>query len=354
MKTNLYKKSLAIVLSTTMVLGSSLTAFATDPASGATGTGTSTGHLDTNIVTADLPLKSTVDNIFDFTIDPERLIDKAGTLADGTTAVAKNNDGVYFLTGKDDQDKPTYGSTSQEVPIKVKNYVAADVSVKATVEGGDKVTLASSADEVVDTADGPVMFLNLSVGSETGAIVKGGVTVTQPVAAQTDNYNVVGKGSKYELEEKAEKSDTNTDGVEWTQVKIKMSGKINKKTVDDASAPTVALTWTVKEHVDDVAPSIATTSYTLTEDEALEVSVNLGGGTKIATDVSSAKWGDMELLTEADANVPGEMLAKYENGKITFAVTAVNFWRSLSDENQKVVVVFDDADNTTVELTLSK
>jgi hypothetical protein len=90
----LKKKLLALTLVGVMVLGSSITAFAEDGSTGTlAGNGDSTGHLDTNVVTAILPTADAT--VFDFTVDPENILSKALKLKDGT-AVTANEDLVYF------------------------------------------------------------------------------------------------------------------------------------------------------------------------------------------------------------------------------------------------------------------
>ena len=91
------KKVMAVALTATMVVGSSVTAFAADTeATSATGSGTSFEHVDKEITSVTLPTTAEVANVFDYYVDPERLINDAGTLADGTTAVTGNDEGVYF------------------------------------------------------------------------------------------------------------------------------------------------------------------------------------------------------------------------------------------------------------------
>lgn len=92
------KKILALVLATAMTAGSSMAVFAADgdPANTATSTGSSFDHVNREITAVTLPTEAAVANVFNYYVDPERLINNAGTLADGNTAVPKNDDGVYF------------------------------------------------------------------------------------------------------------------------------------------------------------------------------------------------------------------------------------------------------------------
>ena len=109
------RKLMVGTLAVTMVLGSSMTVFAEEQTGNATGTGTSVGHLDKEVLTVTLPTGT--DNTFDYYVDPERVIDLAGHLTDNT-AVTKNADGVwekvpYYTI----DDKLPYGHGEKSVYI---------------------------------------------------------------------------------------------------------------------------------------------------------------------------------------------------------------------------------------------
>jgi hypothetical protein len=251
----LFNKVFAASMAVVMVAGSSMTVFAEGPVNSATGAGESTGHLDTNVVTAVLPTSS-VDSLFAFTIDPENILAKAGKIK-GSTAVTSNADKVYFLA-----DGGDYASTSQAVKIGAKNYIAADVSVKAEVgeaaEGKTIIPLAES-EEALAAATEPTLLLTLAVGDKTGVITADGVTVVDQIEEQSANFEVVwdDTNKKYKLATK--------DGVQdadWDNKEVSMSGKIGGTgtTSDDVVAPEVALTWTVKAHQDGPAATPASMS----------------------------------------------------------------------------------------------
>ena len=102
------KKGMVVALTATMVLGSTLTAFASDAGtttpvtSGSTsGAGTSEGHVDKEVVNMVLPTIASGSSPFAYTMDPERLIQETnGAKYEDFTFPAKESDkGVYFLTG---------------------------------------------------------------------------------------------------------------------------------------------------------------------------------------------------------------------------------------------------------------
>lgn len=125
------KKIMAAALTATMVAGSCVTAFASDvsgDANGATGTGTTFEHVDKEITSVTLPTTSSVANVFNYYVDPERLINDAGTLADGSTAVTGNDEGVYFLNSGTSAGTPAVNAAAASYSIK-------DVAGDATTTG---------------------------------------------------------------------------------------------------------------------------------------------------------------------------------------------------------------------------
>ena len=153
------RKLVAGTLAVTMVVGSGFTALAADQQTGtATGTGNSVGHVDKEVLTVTLPTNT--DDVFNYHVDPERVIDLAGSLKDGTT-VTKNTEGVYFK-----QKDGTYASSSEAIEFEGKNSIDVDVSVAAEViasaEGKD-IGLVSD-DTALTAATTPALLMTLEAG----------------------------------------------------------------------------------------------------------------------------------------------------------------------------------------------
>lgn len=234
------KKVAAIVLAATMVMGSSLTAFAADNEGAADGAGKNEGHVDKEVVNVILPTTQAGQaSPFDFITDPERLIqDTAGAKYDGFTFPEKDNDtGVYFKVGAD-----TYANKSEALQIINKSSVNVTVTVKVkATENSDaekKIPLAQSAST---TKEAP-LYLNLTVG-KSGTVVKADEqSVSKTIAGAKDNFEVVydaeDNGGTYKYAPKA--SATN-----WKALEIALDGAINKDYVAKAesAAPTVNVTW---------------------------------------------------------------------------------------------------------------
>lgn len=269
----LKKKVLALVLVGAMVCGSSITAFA-DDITGATGAGTNTGHLDTDIYNIILPTSS-VDGLFTFTIDPENILSKADKFTDNVALgenFEANDELVYFpqaTTG-------AYDSTSQAVSIKAKNYIDADVSVAVTVadpaEGKEIIPLVEDED-ALEAATEPSLFLQLIVGTKNGAITADGVTVSDTIAGQPTKFDTV-----YDSTNKVYKLQAQTtEGLVWNGVDVKLKGAVSPGTIaTNIVAPTVSLTWSLTKH--ESAPTASATSI---EGDAGTVDITLPAGITI-------------------------------------------------------------------------
>lgn len=236
------KKLMAGTLAATLVLGSSMVVFAEDAQTGsATGTGTSTGHVDKEVLTVTLPTADSVTNVFNYTIDPERVIALAnGALTDGTTTVTPNTDGVYF------KNTSGYSSSSDAVQFEGKNSVAVDVSVAAAVtadeNGKDIALVASEADLTAATT--PALLMNLTVGTDTKAITSEGATAKATLEGVASNFEVKVESGAYKYVAKS-------DASGWKTTTVQLSGKTNQMDVPtDMTVPTIELTWTIAKHED--------------------------------------------------------------------------------------------------------
>lgn len=240
-----YKKMTALVLAVAMMAGNGMTALAadTDPANGASGTGTLLPHLDKEITAVTLPTESTVATVFNYTVDPEQLIKDSSKLSSGTT-VTGNADGVYFSnTGGG------YSSSSDAVQFQGKNSVDVDVTVVATVEkteGSNNITLVADED-ALNAATTPALLMNLKVGTDTKAITSDGATAKAKIEGVPNNFAVDVADGKYTYAIKADATDSS-----WKSTTVQLVGKTNKVNVptgDDAiTAPKITLTWTIAKH----------------------------------------------------------------------------------------------------------
>ncbi len=251
------RKVMAGTLAATMVVGSSMTVFSADgdSANSATGTGTSFNHVDKDVIDVTLPTQADVKDVFNYYVDPERVIQDAGSLADGTTTVTPNNDGVYFLIpAASDGGTASYDSSSKAVSFKGQNSVDVDVSVAATVTAGDPekdITLVADED-ALNAATTPALLMTLKVGNDSKAITKDGATAKATVAGAPDNFEVQG-GNGDSNDEFKYVVKASPDESKWNTTTVQLSGKTNNKEIPAGSnamtTPSIGLTWTIAKHV---------------------------------------------------------------------------------------------------------
>lgn len=241
------RKLMAGTLAMTMLVGSSMAVLAED-ANSATGSGTSFDHVDKEITKVTLPTTAEVADVFNYYVDPERAINDAGTLTDGTTAVTPNDDGVYFVTTAEDGTK-TFASSSKAVSFKGQNSVDVDVSVTATVTPGDAdkdITLVED-DAALTAATNPALLMTLKVGSDDQTITTSGATAKATIAGAPDNFEVKADSGKFVYGIKAD-----ADEDTWNTTTVQLAGKTNQKDIPAGAGamttPTINLTWTIAKH----------------------------------------------------------------------------------------------------------
>lgn len=204
------KKFMAVTLAATMVVGSSMTALATD-ANGATGSGSAFNHVDTDILAVTLPTDSDVQGVFNYYVDPERAIQGAGTLTDGVTAVTPNTNGVYFAhagaaavpevnasvtafnVGGKTQDTAAAGTETVTVPVTTtltgmtysqgwKDDAGNAVVVTATRDSDSQTPTFVKGDSLTispDSGAGDAAVTGYSIGGSTSPETTG-LTITVP------------------------------------------------------------------------------------------------------------------------------------------------------------------------------
>lgn len=262
------KKMMALALAASMMMCSSFTALAEDPATplgsgNTTAEGIVEGHVDKEILKVVLPTVAAGSSAFSYTMDPERLIqgtDQA-KYADGTTFPAKESDtGVYFLTA----DK-TYANTSNPYQVINKSSCNITLTVKAKASKNTDNDIPLATSDTVSTTT-PELYLGLSVGDGTATptVLKAEEqTIEKTIPGRSANFTVGVKtnadGTKsYTYKEKA-------DATKWDSVKIQMTGKVsNKDITSETTAPTVDVTWSWDKAADDATAATDVVEVTVT------------------------------------------------------------------------------------------
>lgn len=345
------KKGVALALTATMVLGSTVTAFAADANSGSTtGSGTSEGHVDKHVINVELPTVAEGSTPFAYTMDAERLIQETGgaKYEDAVFPIKDSDTGIYFLTGQNDDGKNTYANTSEE--LKVTSKSSADVKLTVEVTADSKDTDIALVDaEPADDATDPQLYLALKVGSTTKAIKKGETAKAEvTIAGKDDNFETtVNDEKKYVYTEK--KVEDGGEALTWNGESISLTGAVSKASAKDLTAPELTVTWKYEDPAaapTEAAPSIATTSYNMEADTDIEIPVDLGTGDLKATGVSSIKWGAVDLVSKS--------YATYADNTVTIKANCVNVLLNKPDSSQTITITFDDAASTVKTVTLNK
>lgn len=353
------RKMLACVLAGTMVLGMSATAFAAEgdaagpvESKNTTGSGEFEGHVEKEKLLVQLPtVPEQNDTTFAYTMDPEGLIaategakDKDASFEAGAT--------VYFQSAE-----KTYTKESQKLKVVNKGTADADVTVKAETATNSAVTMATSSTFTGTDAE---LYLGLAVANKDAVAVKTTgdstpATVTVGLKGAPDNFEVTYDDTtkKYAYTEKNGVAET-----AWNSFEFGLTGACNPKgdfSAENLAAPDVTVTWSYEAHADatellaenavsDAAPSISTTSYSLTADTPVEIAVSLGGGTLGASTIS-------KVTDTSGSAVEKGAQWDFAGGKLTFTTARVN--ALLNAKVDKVYIVhFDDQAKTKINVTL--
>jgi hypothetical protein len=352
------RKFAAAVIVTTMVLGSTLTAFAENGPTDATGTisqegvGESEGYVDKeSVASVILPVVSA--ETFAFQMDPQRLIqqtDKA-RYSDFEFPDADDDTGVYFITGEnkyENSSNPLYFVNKSSYPVTL------TVAAKATdATSGDPIGLATTSDVSVDTGvKAPKLYLGLRVGAgETPQTITLGATASQlavSIADVAENFEIAWDGEAetpgYVYQEK-------DDATTWKAIKVQLEGAVTELDPDkEYAAPTVDITWSWAKtaegdadganYVEDYEVTPAVTSYVSASTisaSSRAITVTLPEGVTVTgLDLTKADGTEFENFT-AGYTVSGNVytfestaLTNWSGGTITF-----NF----SDEHEDTVSI---------------
>lgn len=349
MKLN-FKKFTAGALAATLVLSSSVVAFAADSAEGNTsGTGELEGTVLTDVFNVVLPTVADDDTTFNYILDPEGLIAKTNadryagkTFEEGAT--------LYFANSAADAAN-NYSSKSDALTVVNKSTTDVDVTLSATVSGVDGIVLTGDSTFADDTSTS--LYLALMDGTNTAAIdAANGASISAVIGAAPDGayeYSWNDTEQKYEYELVTGSA---LDAITFEDYSFQLTGACNSKGnwsgLQDA-APVVSVTWTVKAHQDKAAPSVAQSSYVITAGSAVVVNVDLGVGDLAATGIASVTYKNS---TGADKALASSNYT-FANGKLTFTSAFVDSLISAGVTSRDYTITFDDAAGTKATVTLA-
>ena len=353
------KRAIAMALATTMVLGSSMTAFAADNTGSTSGDGTSEGHVEQKKVYVVLPTVPENDTTFNYTMDPEGLIGETegAKYESGTTFPQSGDTGVYFLTGE-----KTYANASKA--LTVSNQSSCDVELTVEVEATSADTdIPLVAESALASATEASLYLGLVVGSEDPvAITKDAkATKTVTLTGKPGNFKVAvnsaGDGYEYRAltldEYKALDGNSAATEIAWENVSFNLEGATTtgKEITATTTAPTVEVTWSwVDPAATPATPGFTEADYTYTAGSNMVIDVNLPEGATGLSVVAyktegAASWSYFTADTDYT----------YANNKITFPADSGKLYTVASGRTEDLAVTIGfkaDAGDTIYEAGL--
>lgn len=345
-----FKKAAAIGLAATMLMGSTVTAFAAE--GGATGNGTYEGYVEEiSVFSVEVPTDASATKGFDFFVDPNGLLAATDYASkEGTTAADFETNATLFFTrtpvaadeSKGVQAVTKFGKDSEAIIFKNKSSYAVNVEVAAAVTGADGITLGA----VEDDTTAPTIYLALVTpgtdGNTTTAITSSGAKVTGTIDGENSNFEVVykaadeaaGTAAGYYYEQK--KPTDEAPLAPWKTYSFSLTGACGGTwTAEQAEvAPTVTLTWKVTDP--EAGPSLS--NATASSDTGVDFDVTFTKGTALTCAFSGlgdgvtlklVTWGASATdMTGTTTNIP-------LNGT-SFTINS-NMWGSASAGDAKYI-----------------
>lgn len=230
-----FKRIAALGLAMTMVVGSSVTAFATSPsldgdgdinakvADGVEVVGTGTEeYIDKNIMKVTMPTDAAIATFFDYKLDPQGIIAEAKSYAG--TAITGTATGIVFLNQAN--GKATISNTSDTFTITNKSSIPVDLGVTVKLEAASSdaldVDLASTTSDFSTTADAAKAFyLGLKATNDIERPLSGtAITPNAVLLSGASQYETKYDGSAYVYAAKA--------NAKFSDFTFNLTGAINK------------------------------------------------------------------------------------------------------------------------------
>lgn len=359
------KRLIVGAMAASMVLSTSLVALAEDPpAPAGTGTSGGTGSMEgivkTDVYKAALPTEDAT--AYNYIVDPQGLIRKTNaakyagkTFGEGT---------IFFPNTSGEND---YSNTSDAVKIVNKSSKNLSVTVTATATpdaGTGEATLATAKPTdasaaalevylgITDTVDGNTEKALTAAGVEMKAVLG-----AAPEDAYEYKYDSTGDKYSYDL-----KDDVST--FKFAEYSFQINGEANTKGEwkAETKVPTVSVKWDVDLTDDtatvatpdqtppeeDVAPSIAVTSYNYDRSQTFDIVTDFGSGASKATSITSVKSGSSATAISDDQT----SVCTINGNTITFP--AGKFPAPPVGTKKYLEVTFDSGDSVVLELTITK
>lgn len=245
------KKLLTVVLTTSMVVGCTVTAFA--DAGVGEGSGTYEGG-EMKYPTLSVTLPTIPSGTYDYIADPNGLI-AATSAAHYDEATFTGTSGIFFKT-KDAEGSAKAEYTNKSKAQSVENNNAQDIDVTIKLEqktaGSDIIKYADSATfEAADKENKLYLAVTDDAASDAKVAALGATTaatLTTTVAGVPGNYVEnwdEDDGYSYVLKDEADLTD-------WNSCSYILTGALNTNATwgDAVTFPEIKVTWSFKEHTD--------------------------------------------------------------------------------------------------------
>lgn len=323
------KKRLAVLLSAAMVMGMTVpagaTVLSTNEVPGGdskTGTGTIEDHLDREVANIILPTIS--DNAFDFTVDPERLVQatQGARFADAGDDVDLDtmDAGVFFLVSENQ-----YRNKTPEFKFENRSTFAIDLTVEVAAQHNkenDDLALLSF-NELTNPTE-PGVFLGLKVGKDTadfdsehGDAVKYDTPAKKTVSVNGIESNFKVSWNKAEGYHNIEIDNPQT----WSYGKFQIEGRATegKDITDDTSAPLINVTWSWSKYGE-----VAYVSSTSVSESSKSVTLTMPDGVTLSSVVLNRPDSSTTVLVEGNHySLDGTNLTinAYSSGWVGMSIT---------------------------------
>ena len=340
------RKLLTVVLSTSMVLGCTITAFADTTVDGK-------GDYEGGAMkypTLSVTLPTIPEGTYNYIADPNGLIAATSAAAhDGATFTGTT--GIFFkTTDATGEAKAIYTNESKAQTVTNNNAQDIDVTIKLEQKtAGDEGIAYSNTATFENTDKAKKLYLAVTDGAETpktaALTASGAAIITTTVPGVTSNYEPKYDSTtkKYGYALKA-----NVDPQTWKTCSYKLTGALNMGAEwgDGLKFPAIKVTWSAVEHLDDAAPSIATTSYTMAADTAVTVQYSLGVGDSAAEGIDSVVWSAYPTYNLYDDSTI--VTKNTQANTFTLAAAAIDNMIAGDGNSQTIKVTFDDGTEVTL------
>ncbi len=238
-----FRKVIVLALSSVMAIGSSISISAEEPGqTNISGAGQMEGLIKPDVYQVVLP--TDVDGIFDFVLDPQKLIEETNAAAYGGKTFEKG--ATVFFHRSDGHTAEEYSSSSDHVTIINRSTVPVDVEVDISISPDSLGSITMTEDRGFINDTNTSLYMALTDGERTVPVKMEGSSIhttipAAPEAAFEYSYDQERGEYSYGLKE-------DLNGISIPEYSFQLTGAVNEKgdwsTVGDV-ALLVNVTWNV-------------------------------------------------------------------------------------------------------------